>query len=442
VTTAPTAPRAWPFVGHAPLFLRDKLALLQGLARTGGPVAEVRLGPRRILLLCEPEDIRHVLVSNAKNYEKTRRLTEETGRSLLGRGLLTSTGAAHRPQRLLLQPLFHVRVLERFESVIRETCERAVAEWPSARELDLGRAGAAFARRVILLALAGPALADDPAFLAAVSSRQRYIEHSFLSLLPLRHRLPTRVRREYLRGDRVIRRALEDAIDARLAAPTDDLLSLMLAARYEDGSAMDRELVLDEATVLLITGFETLGDALAWTLYLVAAHPETERSLLDELDRERPAAVDDLRNCDLLQRLIAESLRLYPTTWLYVRVAQDGDVLPSGTALAAGDTLYVSPWLLHHDPSLYDEPERFDPGRFEPAAARGRPRHAYFPFGSGPRVCLGESLARMELGLAVAHLVPRLRLELAPGADPTPVPRMSLTPRRLLVRARPRDSAG
>ena len=436
--TAERAPRAWPFVGHAPLFLRDKLGLMERLARTGGPVAPVRLGPRRISLLCDPEDIRHVLVANARNYEKTPRLTSDGGRSLLGRGLLTSTGARHRPQRLLLQPLFHIRVLERFESVVHETCARAVAEWPAAPELDLARACALLARRVMLVSLLGPGLGDDPGFLAAVEARQRYIEHAFLSLLPFRDRLPTRVRREHLRAARVIRGALDEAADAREAEPTEDLLSLLVAARYEDGSPMEREVLLDEATTLLITGFETLGDALAWTLYLVAAHPETERELLAELERERPAAADDLRRCDLLQRVIAESLRLYPTTWIYVRVAQDADELPSGTALRGGDTLYVCPWVLHRDPSLHPDPGRFDPGRFEPAAVRGRPRHAYFPFGSGPRVCLGESLARMELGLAVADLLPRLRLELAPDADPTPVPRMTLTPRRLVVRARRR----
>jgi cytochrome P450 len=281
----------------------------------------------------------------------------------------------------------------------------------------------------------------------AIDARRRYIDHAFLSLLPVRESLPTPVRRGYRRAMAELESAIGAAIAARRASPGErtDLVSLLLDARGEDGEPLSDRDVRDEVLTLSITGFETLGDALSWTWYLLALHPACYERLVRELDAElegRRPRVEDLPRLRYARQVLAESLRLYPPTWVYVRTALAADVLPSGAGIEAGAKLYLSPYVTQRDPRHFPEPERFDPGRFEPDAVRARPKLAYFPFGSGPHVCIGEAFARMEAGLTLARLAQRFRLELVDRREVVPDPRITLSPRepiRMLVVERARS---
>jgi cytochrome P450 len=423
-------PRAYPLVGHVPSFLADKLGFLELAARTGA-AGRLRLrGPTR--LLTEPDDIRHVLVGAHAKYVKSLRLTGASGRRLFGDGLLRSSGEAHRRRRLLLQPLFHQRTLEVFAEAVLATTSTTVERWRPGSEVDMAAAMSRLAQRVMLRTLFGPLPeGEDDRLAAAIDARRRYIEHVFLSLLPLRERLPTRVRRRHLRAAAELDAVLAEAIAERRGRGGRDVLSLLLEARGDDGARLSDADVRDEALTLAITGFETLGDALAWTWYLLAQHPDAYERLAAELDAvvgAGPPRVQDLPRLLYAQLVLAESLRLYPPTWLYVRVALAADRLPSGATVERGSKVYLCPYVSHRDARFFRDPERFDPERFSPAAVRERPKHAYFPFGSGPHVCLGEAFARMEAGLVLALVARRFRPELADDAPVTPRPGITLTP--------------
>lgn len=427
-----------------PAFLHDRLAFLARAAATRGDVAELRLGTPTCLLN-DPADIRHVLVGNHAAYAKTDRLTSVAGRRIAGDGVLTSAGERHRRLRRVLQRLFHPGRVSAFADGIVRLAARRAAAWPVGGRVDMAREMEELARRVMLEALFGELPDADAVRLgAAVEARRRYIEFWFLSLLPARDRLPTRVRRRYRRAMAVLDDAVYAAIAARRrgGAGSEDLIAQLVGARDEDGAALTDREVRDEVLTLAITGHETLGEALTWTWYLLAQHPGVEQKLLDELgsvlDGRAPAA-GDLPRLEYTHTVLAESLRLYPPTWIFVRNAVEDDVLPTGAAVSRGTKLYLCPYVTHRDARFFPDPQRFDPERFGPSARRARPKLAYFPFGSGPRVCLGETFARMEALLVLAAIAPRFRLAVAPGQTVVPEPRITLRPRhglRMLVARR------
>lgn len=432
-----------PFT-DVPAFLHDRLAFLERAAATRGDVAELRLGAPTYLLN-DPADIRHVLVGNHAAYVKTDRLTSAAGRRIAGDGVLTSAGERHRRLRRLLQRLFHAARVSAFADGIVRLAARQAATWPVGDHVDMAREMEELARRVVLEALFGELPDADAVRLgAAVEARRRYIEFWFLSLLPARDRLPTRVRRRYRRAMAVLDDAVYAAIAARRrgGAGSADLIAQLVAARDEEGAALTDREIRDEALTLAITGHETLGDALTWTWYLLAQHPDVERRLLAELGSVlagRAPTADDVPRLEYTHTVLAESLRLYPPTWIFVRNALEDDVLPSGAAISRGTKLYLCQYVTHRDARYFPDPQRFDPERFGPAVRRTRPKLAYFPFGSGPRVCLGETFARMEALLVLATLAPRFRLALAPGQTVVPEPGITLRPRsglRLLVSGR------
>lgn len=437
-------PRGLPVVGHAPAFLRDKLGFLTQAAAYGS-VVELRIGVP-VYLLTDPGDIRHVLVTNHANYRKGERLTSPKGRRLSGHGLLTSWGEEHRRRRLVLQPLFHQAAVSAHAEVIVSAVDDLLAGWHAGREFDVAAETMRLAQRIILTSLYGER-ASDPDFVEAVSARRRYLEYAFLSLLPLRERLPTPTARSFRRAQRILDETLAREIRRRRDDPTGstDLLSLLVAARFEDGTPMSDSEIRDEALTLSVTGYETLGDGLSWTLYLLSRHqPVGTRLRLEAqtvLGTRRPGSEDAAR-LPYAQQVFSEALRLYPPTWLFVRRSLGPDRLPSGSRLPAGAKLYLSPYILHRDARWFPEPEAFRPERFEPDAIRARPKHAYLPFGSGPHVCIGEGMARMEAALVLASIARRCRLAAAETTEPEP--RMTLRPRggiRLRIEAAPPRAA-
>lgn len=430
----PGGPRGWPLLGHAPAFLSDKLGFLARCASVYGPVTALNLG-EPTYLLNDADDIRHVLATNAANYDKTTRLTSRKGRWLSGAGLLTSSGAQHLRQRKMMQPCFHARSIAVFaDGVAAAIAERATA-WTPGRELDIADEMMALAQQSVLRSLFGADVHDQGAGLAAaIAVRRRFMDYVFFSHLPFAELLPVPIRFAYRRAMARIDRFIYAAIARRRAdaAPPGDLLAMLVQARYPDGSAMDDRQVRDEALTISITGFETVGEALAWTWYLLARHPEVEARLVAEVAdvlQGRPPTLADLPKLRYAAMVLEEALRLYPPTWIYIRMARGLDRLPSGVAIPAGAKLYLCPYVVHRNPRYYPDPERFDPERFTDAAKAARPRLAYFPFGHGPRVCLGEAFARMEAVLVLASIIQRFRLELLPGQSIVPEPRMTLHPK-------------
>jgi cytochrome P450 len=414
-----------------PAFVRRTLGFFTPRSVPYDRLVRVRVGERRFLLT-SPDDVRHVLVGGAANYLKTPRLTSPAGRRRAGHGLLTSAGDAHRERRRLLQPLFHRAAVERFEGAIRGRIEAWLERRSPGETIDLAAEMADLTRSAILAVLFGEDLdPPEPARLAeAIAARRRYTELVYHGRWPLRERLPTPTVRAHRRAVAVLDEAIYRAIRRRREGTEGDgLIADLMRARAPDGTALGDRDVRDEALTFTSTGYETLGEGLTWAWSLLARHPAAEAELHQRIDEAlggRTPSAADVARLGFVERVLDETLRLYPPTWIYARVPLAEDVLPSGGAVRAGDTLYVCPWILHRHPVHFPEPERFDPRRF--GDGRRPPRFAYLPFGDGPHKCLGEHLARLEGVLALARIAQRVRFRPLDPRPPEPYGGITLRP--------------
>jgi cytochrome P450 len=416
-------------------FRRDPLATLSRIARTYGDEATFKVGPQRLVLLNHPDHVEDVLVTRAKLFKKGRAL--ERAKRLLGEGLLTAEGDYHLRQRRLVQPAFHKARIAGYAASMVAHARRTAERWRAGETLDV----AAEMNR-LTLTIVGETLfgTDVEADAGAVRQALTTVFEAYpLTMSPfgsLLQKLPLPSVRRYERAqatlDRLIYRIIEDR--RRRQDDRGDLLSMLLLARDDegDGARMSDTQVRDEAMTLFLAGHETTANALTWSWYLLAQHPAIERRLHEELDAvlgDRVASADDFPRLTYTRMVVAETMRLYPPAWAVGRRAiEDFDV--AGCTIPNGTVVLVSQYLLHRDPRFYDEPERFDPDRWLPDRQKGRPKYAYFPFGGGNRVCIGESFAWMEGVLVLATLARHWRLELR-ETQPVPLqPVITLRPAR------------
>lgn len=439
-------------MSRIPFFMRRTLGLLARAEFRYGEAVRLKAW-ESTWILTDPGDIRHVLTANAANYRKTPHLASEEGRRRAGRGLITLTGAAHHDQRRMLHPAFRREAVARYEDVILDRTDRMLAGWRVGERLDVAEAMSRLAQSNIVGTLFGGAFDDREGDIArAILDRRRYTEYHYHSRLPFKAHLPLPIVRNHRAALRTLDETIYRAIAERRKAAGDrkdrepsDLTEAFLRATYGDGSSMSDVQVRDEVMPLTVTGYETIGDALGWVFYLLALHPEVEARVASELSEVlegRGPRADDLSALTYTETVLAETLRLYPPTWVYVRVPIEGETLPSGLDVPPGARLYLSPYLSHRDPRVFDDPERFDPDRFADRERRRSWQYAYYPFGVGAHRCIGEHLATLEAMLVIASVVPRVRLELVDAAAVRPHAGITLRARRgILMRVLQRAGA-
>ena len=308
-------------------------------------------------LLNNPDDIKHVLVLNPDNYGKSPRMTSARGKKLSGEGLLTSVGLEHLRQRRMMQPVFYRKTQESFSSTITEGVGEMLARWTDGMELDLGHEMMGLVQRNIVKIVLGTDADQEMSELCdAITIRRLYMEHVFFSPLP--EWMPSRIGWRYRTAMQRIDAIVYRAIQARRARATkaEDLLSLLLRAKYDDGVGMTDQQVRDEAVTLFITGYETIGEALTWTSCLLAQHPAIEETFLSEVDAVlggRPPCAADLPQLTYIGMVLAESIRLYPPTWIFIRMALLDGKLPSGSTVPAGAKIYLSPYVMQRHPRYF-----------------------------------------------------------------------------------------
>lgn len=431
--TRSLAPTGLPLVGHALSFVRDKTGFLSRCRDEYGDCVPLNIGGPT-WLLNDPAAIKHVLVESAERYEKTPKLTSERGRALSGSGLHTATGAEHVFLRRMVQPLFHKQIVRGHIGLVRDVAQTYFQRYRSGQTIDLLDAMLDLSQRVMLRALFGASFQDtDGRFAQAVTARRSYIEFFFTSNLPSPEYWPVPVVQRYRRA----RVHLHDVIDREIAARRrgnghgdvngEDWLTMLVDSTGRDGSPLTDAQIRDEAMTLTSTGYETVAAALTWSGHLLSQHPSVQSML--RADLQTASTASGTSDPPLLNMVLNESMRLFPPTWLYVRVAVADDVLPNGVKIARGDKIYLSPFTMHRHPAWFDRPNAFDPSRFSEAAARERPRFAFYPFGGGARLCLGEPFARMEMSLLLAELVRQFRLLPASDAPIRFRPSIVLEPR-------------
>lgn len=416
-------------------FRRDPLQLLTSLHDEYGDVVRVRLLGQDVYLLCHPDAVREVLETPYGRFHKGRGL--ERARRLLGDGLLTSEDQLHQRQRRLVQPAFHRARLTGYGEVMTRHAEDLGRAWQPGEAVDMNLEMMRLTRRIVAKTLFDYDIRDrtdeiDAAMATLVGGANI---GSLLMAWPWTERLPFspagRLRRATEQLDDLIYRMIAE----RRASGRDhgDLLSMLLIAQDEagDGATMSDQQVRDEALTLFLAGHETTANALSWTWFLLASHPEVAERLHVELDGVlggRAPTTDDLSALVYTRQVLSESMRLYPPAWTIGRRA----LLPhqvGAWTIPAGALVLMPQWVLQRDARWFPDPTRFDPDRWLPDQAAQRPRYSYFPFGGGLRRCVGEAFAWMEGTLLLAALAQDWAPRLQPGAAPEPLPRITLRPK-------------
>jgi cytochrome P450 len=428
----PPGPPPRFLVGNFPLLGSDPLAVFSRWAREFGDIFYYRAGWIQVYFLNHPDLIESVLISRAQNFAKDKVI--QNSRWFLGQGLLTSEGSEWMRQRRLCQPAFHRERLSCYARTMGAYAEEMLEGWPDGQVRDIHREMMQLTMRIVAKVLFSVEVSEDTQKVAAaLNLLMRHTSGLRMIMPPLLRHLPfpslVRVKGAVRELDEIVNRI----IDGRRSSGVDtgDLLSMLMAARDQDGSAMTDRQLRDEIMTFLLAGHETTAVSLSWTWYLLSEHPEAAQKLRQELDAVlggRTPRLEDLARLPYTEKVVKESMRLYPPAWSLARTAVKETEI-AGYRVPAGANVVMSPWILHRDARFFGHPHQFDPDRWTPGNAPDLPRFAYFPFGGGPRLCIGASFALMEANLLVASIAQRFQLRLVPGHPVAARPGITLRPR-------------
>jgi cytochrome P450 len=413
-------------------YRRDPLAALLRISQQTGDIGIYRFGPWSAMMVSSPELIQEVLVDKNDAFHKLPSL--DSLRPLLGNGLLTNEDESWRRQRKLVAPAFQHRRIATYAAMMASDAEQIQRGWGDNTTIDVAHEMMRLTLSVVGKTLFGTDLlgeADDLG--AALTEVLRFATERNASLIQLPTNWPTpanrRNRRAVARLDTTVGRMIADRRAS--GVDTGDLLSMLLLAKDEEGAGMSDRQVRDEAMTIVVAGHETTAMALTWSFHLLGQHPEVAERLNAELERVlggRTPAYADLAALPYTLQVFKEAMRLYPPAFIFGRFStRPVDI--GGWRLPAGTWVLISPYAVHRRPELFPDPERFDPARFAPEAEKRLPRHAYIPFGGGPRVCIGNHFALMEGQIMLATLAQRVRLTHVPGQRVATEPLITLRPR-------------
>jgi cytochrome P450 len=416
-------------------FRRDPIAFLMSTAREFGDIAHFGAGSQHYFLVNHPEYIKDILVTHNAYFKKGRGL--ERAKGMLGNGLLTSEGEFHHRQRRLAQPAFHRDRIARYADIMVDYADRLQRErWRDGETFDIAKG-----MMHLTLAIVGKTLFDTETeteaeqVRRALSESMKRFNRFMLPFAEFLDRLPLPGNRQYQRARDLLDSIIYRIIDERRRSGEDrgDLLSMLLTAQDEegDGAQMTDLQLRDEAITIFLAGHETTANALTWTWYLLSEHPDIEARLHHELDTVlagRLPTVDDFPCLRYTEMVITEVMRLYPPAWIMGRRALK-DYQLGHYIVPAGSIVIMSEYVMHHDLRYFPDPFRFDPDRWTPEARASRPQFSYFPFGGGPRRCIGEGFAWMEAIMVLATLAQTWRLHHVPSHPVALQPLITLRPK-------------
>ena len=409
---------ARPLVGNLPEYRKDRLAFMLRMARTSD-VCGMQFGPFPTILFNKPEHVQSILVEHAYDFDKGP-YVHRIFRSVIGNGIFSSEGDFHRYQRKLMAPSFQPRHIASYAETMGRYAEQIQQTWVDGSILDINQQ-----MTHLTLSIIGKTLFDADVFTeadelgAAMTVTQDYIAHAFSTIFPLPYSWPTPRNRRTHRAIRILGERIERFIDERRNNPNErnDFLSILLRAKDEDGHPMSDKQVFAECITLFGAGHETTASALTWTWYLLCQHPESYQKVEQEVTsvlQGRTPTYADLERLPYCLQVFKEAMRLYPPAFAFARGALH-DVEIDGYRVPKNQFVLMSPYTMHRREENFPDPERFDPSRFAPEREKQLPRYAYFPFGAGPRVCIGMHFALMEGHLLLATLAQRANFSLVPG---------------------------
>ena len=420
-------------------FLHDPIKTLQSISSTYGDISYFKLGRQHVYLINKPEYIEKVLVYDHRNFTKGRRL--QIAKALLGEGLVTSEGDLHNRQRRIIQPIFHPKQIATYGKVMTDYASSMNQKWKDGDTVDMLKEMMHLTLSIICKSVLNYDVESETEEIdRALTISRNYSKRLQNPLGQVLNKIPVLPN---VKGARQARKKLDKLVYSLIKERRegvennvknyDDLLTRLIQAQdmTQSGSTdnitgMSDTQVRDEVMTIFIAGHETTANALTWTFYLLSQNREIEKKLVEELestfDKDNTPTVDDIPKLKFTEKILRESMRLYPPVWSLGRYV-DKDYTLGKYTVPAGSTIMMSQYLMHRDPRYYNEPEQFDPERWSSEAKSSLPRFSYFPFGGGIRACIGESFAWMEGILLIAtisrqwkmHLLPGHRVELDPG---------------------------
>jgi cytochrome P450 len=410
--TATPKIKGLPILGNLLEYRRNKIGFLSNLRDQLGDQVHFKLGKHPLLLMTHPDDIHWIEMKNAKNYVKATNLRE-----LVGDGIITSEGEKWRKQRRLIQPNFHqgnlLKMVDQMNDRIKLYCEdldEKLSGGPPNLELSESIKKLVFEiMGEVLLGIEG--VENFSELRKSMMFINTYLTRRFGQVLPIPTRFPTWSNLQFHRAKRVIDQTTASIIESKLKCIAngnagDDLISKMILARDpETGEGMSMEQLRDEVVSIMLAGFETTGHLLPWILHSIAHHPESKKALRDEIDQVIGARIptgEEAYALPVLGRIVDEVLRLYPPVWAWTKRALGSDQVRD-LEIKTGDIIYVSPYLIHRHPAYWDQPNEFNPNRWTPEL-KEKNKNAFFPFGMGPRNCVGRHFALLEVKLILIQL--------------------------------------
>jgi cytochrome P450 len=449
----PPGPKGLPFLGNVLQFRRDQLSFLLHLEQTYGRMTTIHIGKTPVVLFFRPEHIRYILTENPRNFTNrevagglifgnllvltllARNFTNKVTQGLhdlVGDGLLTTDGDFHRWHRRLLQPAFSKRRVENYAELIVDYTRETIERWQPGAEVDIAHDMQALILRMIMKILVDIDLVEQDTEVGQIIDAVLGQPVGLLEgLLNFQIDLPITPYGKRMAAMRNGNTYIYSLIDQRLADMRDvgDILSILLQAQEkDDADAVTKRQVRDELVSLLAAGHETTTNTLAWTFYLLSEHPAVLERVLAELQAVlagRDPQVDDLPKLVYCDWVIKESMRLYPSAWTQGRQAVEAFDL-DGYHFPAGTMLMFSQWVLHRLPDIWGDPEVFRPERWDPVHEQKVPQGSYFPFGGGSRICMGMSLAQLQVRLVLAVILQRYVPRLLPDHPVVPLPLITL----------------
>ncbi len=435
VPPLPPGPRGNLLTGNLSEYVPDQLGFLTRSAREYGDVVRLRFLNVPLYLLNHPDHVEYVLVKNNRNFIKDR--AERSGLRFLGQGLLTSEGDYWRRQRRLAQPAFHRQRISAYGRTMVESAEKMLdASWRDGETREIQEDMSRLTLEIVSATLFGASVTEK--LEEEVGDALGVVMERFTGgiLFKVPERIPTPANLRFRRAIRRLEEIIYGIIRERRRSPAGDagdLLSMLLATRDEgSGEGMTDKQLRDEVLTIFLAGHETTALNLSWTWHLLAGHPAIAEKLHDELRETlggRAPGMDDIPGLRYADAIVRESMRLYPPVWGFGREALE-DCEIGGFHVPRGTQVVVSQWIMHRDERYFEEPETFRPERWLDGSTDGLPKYAYFPFGGGPRLCIGQSFAKMEAVLLLATISQRFELRHAPGREIVePLPSLTLRPK-------------
>ena len=437
----PPCPRALPLVGNTFEFMRDKLGFTERVA-SHGPVSTLRLFGRTFYLITSPELVQETLVRRSASLQKD--IFFEHLRRIGGNGLGTSEGPLWRRQRKLVARAFTPARLGNYADQTVDSAIQATNQWVKGDSLELLSSLSKLTLDLTGRTLFGSDLCEDAVQVGvSMAAIDRYYQQIMASPFSLPAWWPSPQNVAFVRAIQRVDTVIEKMIVSRRAEGIDrgDFLGALLHAKDENGQCMSTKQIRDECMTVFIAGHDTSALALTYTLYLLSRHPKIKRRVRQEIATQvgvrRPTA-DDVQSLVYTKQVLKEAMRLYPPAWGLLRQSIE-DLHVGGYHIPKGSTLMFSQWIEHRNPTYFPDPLRFDPDRWSVERAKNIHKFAYFPFGAGPRVCIGSHFSMMSLSLVIATLLQRCEFTFAEGADLQTRATISLRPaNRLQVRVQRR----